>query len=102
MPIFMSADGLVLDDCSLTVNHGYEDSVSVGVTCIFNNGNDVSSVSGHVDCDLVSYIIQDSQSWQLTQITSTAVTEFDSVDGTGLANDVGDMTDGSSAGSSKI
>lgn len=68
-----------------TVNHSNQHSVAEWVTGILNNGDDVGAVSGHSD-----------------QVTSRAVGEFNGVDGTRWANNVSYVTDGCSAGSSKI
>jgi hypothetical protein len=68
-----------------TVDHGDEHSVSERVTGILNNGDDVGAVLGHVD-----------------KITARSVGEFDGVDVSGRANEIGDVTDGGTRGSTKV
>lgn len=67
------------------IDHGHEHAVLERVTGIVDNGDNVRAVGGHVD-----------------QVTARTVGEFDGVDVTVRADDIGDVTDGGTAGSTQI
>jgi len=67
------------------VDHADEHTVLERVTGILDDGNDVCAVGGHVD-----------------QITTGAVGELDSEDGSFGANDIGDVRDGGTGGSTEV
>jgi hypothetical protein len=67
------------------VDHADKHTVLEGVTGILNDGDDVGAVGGHVD-----------------QITAGAVREFDSEDGSLRTNDIGNVRDGGTGGSTEV
>jgi hypothetical protein len=67
------------------VDHGDEHTVAQRVTGVLNNGDDIGAVSSHAD-----------------QVTARTVGEFDSVDVSGRSNDISDVTDGCTAGGTKV
>lgn len=67
------------------VNHRHEHAVFQGVTGVFDDGDDVGAVSGHVD-----------------EITAGAVRELYCVDSSGRADDVSDVRDGGTRGSAQV
>jgi hypothetical protein len=67
------------------VDHADQHPVLHGVTGVLDNGNDVCAVSGHVD-----------------QITTRAVGELDSEDGSFRSDNIGDVTDTGSGSSTKV
>jgi len=67
------------------VDHADEHAVLERVTGILNNGDDVGTVGGHVD-----------------EISAGTVGELDGVDGSGRANNVGNVRDGSTRGSTEV
>lgn len=67
------------------INHGHEHAVAKRVTSIINDGDDVGTVGGHAD-----------------QVPAGAVGELNSVDTTLGANNISDVTDGGTAGSTQV
>ena len=67
------------------VDHGDEHAVLEGVTGVLHDGNDVGAVGGHVD-----------------EIATRTVGELDSEDGTSRTDDIGNVRDGSTRGSTKV
>jgi hypothetical protein len=67
------------------VDHADEHAVLEGVTGILNDGDNVCAVGGHVD-----------------KISAGTVGELDSEDGSSRANDVGNVRDGSTRGSTEV
>lgn len=67
------------------VNHRYQHTVTEGVTCVINNGDDVGTVGGHAD-----------------QVTTRTVRELDGVDVTSRSNNISNVTDGGTAGRTKV
>ena len=67
------------------VDHADEHAVLEGVTGILDDGDDVGTVGGHVD-----------------EISAGAVGELDGVDGSGRADNVGNVRDGGTRGSTKV
>lgn len=68
-----------------TVDHGDEHSVSERVAGILDDGDDVGTVLSHVD-----------------KVTARSVGELDTVDVSGRADKIGDVTDGGTRGSTKV
>lgn len=67
------------------VNHGDKHAVAERVTGILNNGDNVGAVSGHAD-----------------QITAGTVGELDSVNVAGRSDDISDVGDGSTTGTTDV
>lgn len=67
------------------INHRHEHAVAERVTGILNNGDDVGAVSSHAN-----------------QVTAGTVGEFNSVNVAGGANNVGNVRDGGTAGSTQV
>lgn len=67
------------------VDHADEHAVLERVTGVLDDGDNVGAVGGHVD-----------------EISAGAVGELDGEDGSGRANDVGNVRDGSTRGSTKV
>lgn len=68
-----------------TVNHAHEHSIFERVAGVFNYGDDIRPRFGYVE-----------------EVTARAVGEFNGVDISLGADDVGDVGDGSSGGGSKV
>jgi len=67
------------------VDHGDEHAVLLGVARVLNDGDNVGALLSHVD-----------------QVAAYALRELDGVDGSGGANQVGDVRAGSARGSAKV
>ena len=67
------------------VDHADEHAVLERVTGVLNDGNNVGAVGGHVD-----------------KISARTVGEFDGEDGTGRTDDIGNVRDGSTRGSTEV
>lgn len=67
------------------VNHRYQHTVTKGVTGVVDNGDNVGTVGGHAD-----------------QITTGTVRELDGVDVTSRSNNISNVTDGGTAGGTKV
>lgn len=67
------------------INHGHEHTVTERVTGILNDGDDVGAVSGHAD-----------------QITARAVRELDGVDVTGGSDNISDVRNGGTGGTTNV
>lgn len=67
------------------IDHGDEHTVTERVTGILNNGDDVGTVSGHAD-----------------QITARAVRELDGVDVTSGSDNISDVRNGGTGGSTDV
>lgn len=67
------------------IDHGHEHAVAERVTGILNDGDNVGAVSGHAN-----------------QVTTRAVRELDGVDVTGRADNISDVRDGGTAGSTEV
>lgn len=67
------------------VNHGDEHAVAEGVSGVLDNGDHVRAVGGHAD-----------------QVTAGTVGELNCVDVSGRSDDVSDVTDGGTAGSTEV
>lgn len=71
--------------CKDEVDHVDEHPVLQGLSGILDDRNDVCAAGSHVD-----------------QVATRTVRELDSVNGSGRANNVGDMGDGGTGGSTKV
>lgn len=67
------------------VDHADEHAVLERVTGVLNDGNNVGAVGGHVD-----------------KVSARTVGEFDGEDGTGRSDDIGNVRDGSTRGSTEV
>lgn len=68
-----------------TVDHADEHAVLERVTGVLNDGDNVGAVGGHVD-----------------KVSARTVGEFDGEDGTGRTDDIGNVRDGSTRGSTEV
>lgn len=68
-----------------TVDHGHEHTVAERVSGVLDNGDDVGTVGSHAN-----------------QVTARAVGELNGIDVSGRSDNIGDVTDGGTAGGTKV